>query len=198
MERFERAIAHGAVPLWRFGLLQMAEFSKPVPGPSLSRFLAKLWLDGGALPALQILHMRIFGDRSDKRAVDPALIELGRKFLADPRSFAEAAAREDHGIATIAKVALVGEGAEDAARATCRALCASRDSGTYHDGRFDKICKLLMASFPRVVLDEIFTRDVHQDLAVRFFGGHVRNDSNSNKMSVSFDGYCHRVGLRGA
>lgn len=188
MERFECAIAHGAIPLWRFGQLQMGGVSKPVPGPALSRFLETLYkLDRGALPALQILHMRIFGDRSDKRAVDPALIELGRKFLADPRSFAEEGAREDHGIATIAKVALADEEAEDAARATCRALCASRDSGTYHDGGFDKICKLLMTSFPRVVLDEIFARDVRQDLAARFFGGHVRNDSDSNKKTVSFD-----------
>lgn len=188
MARFERAIAHGAVPPWRFAQLQIGGVSKPVPGPALSRFLKTLYeLDGGAIPALQVLHMRIFGDRSDKRAVDSALIELGRKLLADSRTFADEGAREDHGLATIAKVALVGEGAVDAARATCRALCKSRDSGSYHNSGFDKICKLLMTSFPRVVLEEIFAREVHQDLAARFFGGHVTNDSDSNKKTVSFD-----------
>lgn len=123
MTRFRRSLVHGAAPSWRFSLLQIGGVTKPIPGAALADFLVELFeAEGGVLPALQILHMRIFGDRSDKRDVDTALIALVRRFLADPRSFAEKNANADHVIETIAKVALAGEGAAETATAICRAL----------------------------------------------------------------------------
>src|SRR5690606_32026405 len=63
MARFSRGLAHGAVPRWRFAHLQIGGVTKPVPGPALAAFLDELYeTEGGVLPALQILHMRMFGD----------------------------------------------------------------------------------------------------------------------------------------
>lgn len=188
MARFRRSLVHGAVPSWRFSFLQYGGVSKPVPGAALADFLVELYeAEGGVLPALQILHTRIFGDRRDKREVDRALIALGRRFLADPRSFAEENANADHGIATIAKVALAGEGAAEAATAICCALRDEPGSNSYHSHEFDKVCGLLMKSFPRIVLDEIVGHDARRGLMARFFGGHVRNDNDTNQVKIGFD-----------
>lgn len=188
MTRFRRSLVHGAAPSWRFSFLQIGGVTKPIPGEALADFLAELYeAEDGVLPALQILHMRIFGDRSDKREVDPALIALGRRFLADPRSFAEKNASADHGIATIAKVALAGEGATDTARAICRALHDEPSSNGYHIHEFDKVCGLLMKSFPRIVLDEIVGQDARRGFMARFFGGHVRNDNDTSEAKIGFD-----------
>jgi len=188
MARFRRALAHGAVPSWRFSHLQFGSVTKPVPGSALAEFLSELYeTEGGVLPALQILHMRIFGDRSDKRDVDPALVALGRKFLADPRTYGEANAKEDHGIATIAKVALAGEGAAEAAAATCRALRGEPGSDSYYSREYDTLCGVLMKSFPRVVLDEIIRHGARRGLMARFFGGHVRDDDDTNQAKIRFD-----------
>lgn len=88
VERFRTALADGATAPDRFALLMMGSVTQPIPGPVLAQFLRELFaLDDGVLPALQVLHMRIFGDRSVKPKVDPALIELGRDMLADPKIY---------------------------------------------------------------------------------------------------------------
>lgn len=185
MERFAAAIDHGSVPLWRFAHLQMGGVSKPVPGAALARLLKKLYdLDEGRLSAIQTLHMRIYGDRSDKRAVDLALVELGREFLADERTYSEQSAREDYALATIANVCLMGGEAEKAAAATCRALRDDSSGENYYKSEFDKVCRLLMERFPRIVLDEVVAHDVRRGLASRFFGGHVRNDVDGRRKSA--------------
>lgn len=188
MARFSRGLAHGAVPRWRFAHLQTGGVTKPVPGAALAAFLDELYqAEGGRLPAIQILHMRIFGDRSDKRNVDPALVALGRKFLGDPRSYVEENAQEDHSIATIAKVALTGNGAAEAAAATCRALRGEPGSDRYYSREYDQLCGVLMKKFPRVVLDEIVAQDARRGLAAHFFGGHVRNDDDVDQAKIRFD-----------
>lgn len=188
MARFGEAIGRKAVPLRRFSHLQGGCVSKPVPGSALSAFLQKLYQEqDGALPALQILHMRLFGDRTDKRDVDPSLTQLGRQFLADGRTFAEENGREDHGIATIATVALDGDGAEEAAIATCRALRGEAENDRYFHRDFDKVCKLLAKRFPRIVLDEIVGHGSRRGLVGRFFGGSARDNDNDNVDGVSLD-----------
>lgn len=189
MARFGRGLAHGAVPTWRFANLQYGGVTKPIPGTALAEFLGKLYeTEGGVLPALQILHMRLFGDRGDKRDVDPALVVLGRKFLGDARTYVEENEKEDHGIASIAKATLTGAGAVEAAVATCQALRGELSSDSYHSREYDTLCGVLMKSFPRVVLDEIIAHDVRRGLAARFFGGRVRNDDDDiDQSKITFD-----------
>ncbi|MBV1687444.1 hypothetical protein KRR38_07075 [Novosphingobium sp. G106] len=188
MARFIRGLRHGAVPGWSFSQLQSGGVTRPIPGPALAEFLGQLYeAEGGVLPALQILHMRIFGDRGDQRGIDPALLALGRKFLVDQRTYVEENTKEDHGIATIARVSLVGESAALAAAAVCRALRGEPGSESYYSREYDTLCGVLMKSFPRVVLDEIVAHKARRGLAARFFGGHVRNDDDIDQAKIVFD-----------
>lgn len=188
MVRFSRGLAHSAIPTWRFALLQNGGVTKPIPGAALAEFLGHLYeTEGGVLPALQILHMRLFGDRRDKRDVDPTLIALGRTFLGDPRTYAEDNKQEDHRIAAIAKVALTGEDSAKVAAAACRALRGKPGSDSYYGREYNELCGVLMKSFPRIVLDEIVAHDVHRGLTARFFGGHVRNDDDVDQAKIKFD-----------
>ncbi|WP_156681066.1 hypothetical protein [Sphingomonas profundi] len=188
VERFRRALADGTTAPDRFALLMMGSVTKPIEGATLARFLRELFaLDEGVLPALQVLHMRIFGDRSDGREVDPALIELGRDMLADPRIYTSETARQDHGIDVIAKVALRGDGGEEAAKRICRAMRAAEQRHPHAYPDFGKICSTIMRHHPRVVLDEILAKSDNDHLIGRFFGDWRRNDEDFEPGEITLD-----------
>lgn len=188
MTRLCLSLAHGAPPIWQYSNLQLGGVTKAVPAGALAGFLAMLYdAEGGILPALQILHMRIYGDRQDKRTIDPALLNLGRQFLADPRTFVEENANEDHGITTIANAVLTGDEATEAAAATCRALVGGVGAERYRSRDFGTLCRFLIGSFPRVVLDEIVAKDARESLLYRLFGDPFRDDDQADEEKFTFD-----------
>ena len=188
MARFSTALARGVIQPPRFSSLMGGGVTKPVPAPILSSFLRQLYAhDDGVLPALEVLHMRIFGDRTDKIAIHNALIELGRSFLTDPRTYTEKVAREDHGLTDIANLALKGDEGEATAVAICRAL-RHQDKGNRHSLRdFDELSALVMKRYPRVVLDEILGQTDDEYLVGQFFGGWSRNDEDFDAAAIGLD-----------
>ncbi len=188
MERFGHALERGVIAPGNFTFLMLGGVTKPVPAEALAVFLAKLFaIDKGVLPALQILHMRMRGDRTDGREIDPRLAAVGRSFLADSRTYAKDHAREDHGIATIAKLVLAVDKGGETAVAICRALRTASESNRVRCRDFDELCGLLMTTHPRVVLDEIIGEPVGEDRIGRFFGGYVRNDDDVDQSKIKFD-----------
>jgi hypothetical protein len=186
--RFRTALADGATAPDRFTLLMMGSVTRPIPGPVLAQFLRELFvLDDGILPALQVLHMRIFGDRSDKREVDRALVELGRDMLADPRVYNSEMSQQDHGIDVIAKVALRGDGGPDAAKRICEAMRVAEQQNPYGYPDFGQFCSTLMRLHPRIVLDEILSKSDNDHLIGRFFGGWRRNDEDLEPQEIPLD-----------
>ena len=126
IERFRTALKEGRVAPDRFALLMAGGLTQTIPASALARFLRELFdHQDGALPALQVLHMRIFGDRSDSLEVDKTLVDLGRDLLARPEIYSDDFARQDHDIDVIAKVTLRGEAGEQAARRICRAMVSA-------------------------------------------------------------------------
>ncbi len=178
MRRFTAALRDGSVAPPKFEALMYGGVSKAIPADELAAFLRELFSSNeGALTALQILHMRIFGDREDKRAVAPELIELAMEFVTDTRSYVGAHARADHGLETLAGLALSGSGAEAVARAICRAL--ANHSGSNEGGqRFGKLCMMLTSRFTTVVLDEIVGAPHPDGIIDEFFGGIFRDDDD--------------------
>jgi hypothetical protein len=169
--RFSRALDAGHVSPATFALLMGGRATEPIPGQSLANFLALLYeKPSGVLPALQVLHMRFYGDRTDNRAIDPALIALGRRLLADRRSYGPDVERQDHGVREIASTILRGDGSLDAARAIATALREGSADRRRYARDFRQLCALLMERFPTIALDEIVGReDVDDSLAEQFF-----------------------------
>lgn len=186
--RFSSALAQGTIAPERFALLMMGGVTQPIPGPALAVLLRQLFAkEGGALPALQVLHMRIFRDRSDGRNVDSALIELGRDLLAEPVIFNEEMSKQDHGIDVIAEVALLGEGGEEAARRVCQVMMAAAQAKPYSFPKVGQICATLMRLHPRVVFEEIVAKSDNDRLIGRFFGDWRRNDDDLEPNDVPID-----------
>ena len=188
IERFRTALKDGRVVPDRFALLMAGGVTKTIPASALARFLRELFdHEGGALPALQVLHMRIFGDRSDRLEVDEALVDLGRDLLARPEIYSDDFARQDHGIDVIAKVALRGDGAEEAARRACRGMVSAAKDKPYSYPDVGPISPTLMRLHPRVVFDEIVAKSDNDHLIEGFFGGWRRNNEDFEPNEVEID-----------
>lgn len=186
--RFSSALAEGTIAPDRFALLMMGGVTQPISGPALAGLLRQLFAkEGGALPALQVLHMRMYGDRSDGRDVDDALIKLGRDLLADPIIYTEKITRQDHGIDVIAKVVLRGKGGEEAAGRVSRAMLAAAREMPHSFPDVGQICATLMRLHPRVVLEEIVAESDNDRLIGRFFGDWRRNDDDFEPGEVTID-----------
>jgi hypothetical protein len=188
IDRFRSALKEGRVAPDRFALLMVGGVTRTIPAPALARFLRELFdHEDGALPALQVLHMRIFGDRSDGLEVDKALVDLGRDLLARPEIYSDDFARQDHGIDVIAKVALRGDGAEAAARRVCRAMGTASEAKPHSYPDVGPIAPTLMRLHPRVVLDEIVAKSDNDHLIGGFFGGWRRNDEDFEPNEIKID-----------
>jgi hypothetical protein len=188
VERFTAALKSGGIKPDRFLSLMMGGVTKPIPADALAGFLRKLFTaEGGALIAIQVLHMRLFGDKSDGVEIDPALVQLSREFLCDPRTFDESHEREDYDIAHIAKVAMRGAGGFEAAIGACRALRDAEGEERISLRDFDQTCREIMAAHPRAVLDEIVGAPTNNYLVGRFFGGYVRDDDDLIELKIAFD-----------
>lgn len=188
IERFRCALKGERIAPDRFALLMMGGVTKPVPGAALAGFLRELFSRGnGVLPALQVLHMRIYGDRSDGRAVDQSLVDLGRDILADPRIYTEEITQQDHGIDVIARTVLRCEGGDEAARRICRTMLVAAKRKPYSSLDVSNLCSTLMQLHPRVVLDEIVAKSDSDQLIGRFFGDWRRNDEDLEPNEIKMD-----------
>ncbi len=188
IERFRTALRQGRVAPDRFALLMAGGVTQTIPAPGLARFLRELFDHaGGQLPAMQVLHMRIYGDRSDGLEVNEALVDLGRDLLARPEIYSDDFARQDHGIDVIANSALRGDGAEQAARGVCRAMVAAARDKPYSYPDLGPIASTLIRLHPRVVLDEIVAKSDNEQLIGGFFGGWRLNDEDFEPNEVDVD-----------
>lgn len=187
MRRFAGALRDGSVPPPHFESLMYGGVSESIAADELADFLRELFTSQeGANPAIQILRMRFHGDKDDKRPIAPDLVQVAREFVADPRSYDEGHAQHDRSLDSLAKVALAGEGAEEIAKAICRALLA-RPRSNSSDRDFDSLCQLLLRRFPGVVLEEIVEPQHADNLVSSFFGGMFRDDDDGATGPETFD-----------
>lgn len=190
--RFIDALDAGTVTPERLGALMMGGRTKPIPAAALARLLARMAAhDRGIIPALETLHMRIYGDRQDKRAIAPELVEFARVLLVDPRTYGEESQRTDHELAALAPFVLEGPEGKATAVAICRAMRQAADAKDHWSERnFGEVAKFLMQRFARVVLDEIVGKQVGRNgrnLAATAFGGSVASDIDGSTPATKFD-----------
>lgn len=179
--RFSTALSKNLIPAARFSQLMMGGLTKPLPGDILAQFLRELFShDEGLLAALQILHMRFFGDCRDKISVHPALIEVGREMLGDARIYTHNFAQQDHGITEIAKVVMTSSDDGELARTICIEMRNNAGNDYASDREFRDLAVLITKRFPRIVYEEIVERSTNDRLIKRFFG-EVTDDDDDDK-----------------
>jgi transcriptional regulator with XRE-family HTH domain len=192
VERLLTALEAGNITPQRLGALMMGGATNAIPAIDLVRLLRRMLASSdGILPALETLHMRLFGDRIHGRLFADALIDLARDLLTDPRVYGIDANRADHELSSLASVVLDRDDGGEIAVATCRAMRHASKSKPYWSARdFDELAALLLDRYPRVVLDEIVLREKDEsgsDLAEVFFGSAVTNDINGDGPRQQFD-----------
>jgi hypothetical protein len=177
IDRFSQVLKEGTISVERFTQLMMGSVTKPLPPAALTGFLRELMkLGEGVSPGVQILHMRIFGDRTDGVAIDPAFVELAREVLADSRVYGLDDRHNDHGLVEIAEAVFAVGNAEPVARAICVAMRERAGNDYVSDQEFGELARLVMRRFPRVVLEEIVGKSSNDYLIERFFGDHSDDD----------------------
>lgn len=172
VRRFVRAMELGATPD-HLSALMYGRATRSIPSKDLAQLLDRMIAHpDGALPALDVLHMRIYGDRQDKRPIAPELIAVARSLLIDPRSYPEDKGRADHDLATLANTVFATEQGAATAVGICRTLRSLR-RGYWGETDYPDLSRVLMKRHLRIVLDEIVARDQdddHYGLARVFFG----------------------------
>lgn len=171
VKRFSAALASGTADAPQFSNLMAGGATGPIPALDLAAFLRELFArDDGIDPALDILYMRLFGDRDDKAPIDPALIALGLDVLADPRIYASTHRKKDHEVGEIGGHVLGTLGGADTARAICIAMREASEIGYASDTEYADLAKLIMKLYPAIVFEEIIGKSDNDHLVERFLG----------------------------
>lgn len=183
LDRFSVALEADRITTGQLGALMYGGRTKPVPAAALAGLLLRMIdYEGGLDAAREILAMRFYGDRQDKREVAPDLVAVARRILTDSRLYSENR-RASHEAASLLRHLLDSEG-ESGARDVCEAMREADGEHKYwSDSDWREFAILMARRYPRVVLDEFSlaipgsrTRRRHASLLSLFLGGSLAND----------------------
>ena len=160
VKRLQQSLTLNMVPMYRYRYLAMGRAADPIAGPDLKELLVAMASkpNGGFDSAIEILYMRFFSDRQEKRPLDPALIGAGRELIG---MFDLITGRQerDHRIGLVIKICLTGAGGAKGIEALCRKLknaVASREAYAFSQ---HELLKSLFKAHPDVALDELLGGD---------------------------------------
>ena len=158
-ERLLQSVRLGKTPLYRFRYVAWGKAADPISGPDLKALLLALAPEpSGWDSAIEILYMRLFSDRQDKRPIDPALIEAGRELL-NYFQFKRHNQNGDHRIEPIVKVCLSGPDAEDGAKSLCAQLKEAIAARVTYAFENEHLLGSLFKAQPFAALDAFFGGD---------------------------------------
>jgi hypothetical protein len=155
-ERILQSVKLGKAPSYRFRVLALGRASDPIRGSDLKAILLALASDpSGCDSAVEILYMRLFSDRQDKKPIDPPLVEAGRKLLKS-FEFKKHNRSGDHRIDSIVKVCLAGPDGADGAKALCARLKKAITAYKTYAFENEHLLGSLFKVQPLVALDVFF------------------------------------------
>jgi hypothetical protein len=158
--RLKRALALNEAPVGTYGFLRMGRATDPITGPDLKELVLTIASqNNGYDVALEILAMRLHGDRSAKRDSVPEVVETGCELLGR-LDFTAQQRREDHNLDMIVRASLKGDDGVALAGEICRKLAqATADYRVSAHDHHDLLAGLI-ATQPMAVLDALFGGDV--------------------------------------
>lgn len=156
--------------------------SDPIPGKDLREILNGLAAKpNGSDVALEILYMRLFSDRNQKKPAVPEVVETGRDLLQKIK-FKKDGQRQDHRLARIIKSCLTGDGAGNAFAAVCENFKKSIADNTSYAFHYDDFVQSLFTARPVDAL-EIF---LGGDEANRKLGIEIIRDTMRHGKPIQF------------
>lgn len=177
VERLQQSLALNKVPMYRYRYLAMGRAVDPIAGPDLKALLVAMASkpEGGFDAAVEILHMRFFSGRQDKKPVDVTLIEAGRELLA-AFEIRKGRQDEDRRIGSLIKTCLSGaEGAKGVEAICVKLKTAIVNRETYAFAQ-SELLKSLFKTQPHVALKTFFGGDD----ADRKLGREIISDASHN------------------
>jgi hypothetical protein len=158
-QRLQQSLTLGKVPLERFRVLAWGRAPDPISGADLKRLLLSLAeAPAGWDVAIEVLYMRLFSDRQEKKAPDPALIETGRQLL-KAIQFKKSGRNGDHRIGSLIKACLTGPDDAEVVRTLCgrfKEAVAARETYSFEH---DHLLRSIFKAQPAVALDAFFGGD---------------------------------------
>lgn len=155
--RLIRAAKSETSPIWQFGYLKFGGVTAELRGATLKELLLAIAAapDGWSV-AIEILNMRIFADRSAKRASEREIVEAAYELMGAATFASANRGQIEHELAEIAKACLAGPDARGVAASLATKLrLASIDRATNWSGHAG-LLRVLLESHTVAVLDALF------------------------------------------
>jgi hypothetical protein len=157
--RLKCALEFNEAPIGTYGFLRMGRATDPISGPDLKDLVLTIASkESGYDVALEILAMRLHGDRSANRDTVPQVLETGRELLGR-LDFTAQHRREDHNLDMIARASLKGDDGAVLAGEISRKLAQA--TANHHVSAHDHndLLAALITTQPMAVLDALFGGD---------------------------------------
>jgi hypothetical protein len=156
VERLRQSIAHGLAQAEAFRVLAYGRSSDPIPPSDLKKLLLSIAaLENGLDVAIDILHMRMFSDRDQKKNDTSELVEAGRLLLSR-LEFGDDDDQADSRRESVVMACLNNADGAATAKAMCErlrtAVAADETHASYHEG----LLRALLRSQPLACLDGLF------------------------------------------
>lgn len=162
VERLHRALELGKAPITQFYVLAYGRASDNIPGPAFRDLLLAIGSRPGGIPiALEILSMRLFSDKSDKRESVPEVAEAGRALLSayEFHKRDSRADREDRELGRIVQASLGGDEGIPIVKRIVHDMMAAIGRNDINSHDQDDLVTGLLRVHPTVVLEEMFSGD---------------------------------------
>lgn len=153
-ERLVKAVGIPAVPTNTFLALMYGGACSNLTGEEFRKLVLAIAKreDRGIVVAVEIMHMRVFGIRSDKRTLSDADQEAGRELLRKIRLTSDMHKLASD-LAQIADACLLAPRDDEVARAVCINMRESANSWGIQASDFGALVSVLGRKFPVAVLD---------------------------------------------
>lgn len=170
IERLQRALRTGQVPVWMYQNLAFGRVTDHVPSGSLKGLLLLIAEQpDGVDVALEILYMRLYSDRSAHREYEPDLLEAGRALLRR-LTFGRRNDRRDHILGDVVRACLAGEDAGPTAAAVGVVLRQAVAANETYLFDTNDLLGALLEVHPTAILDVLFAgNERDQRVAVSAF-----------------------------
>jgi len=157
IDRLRATLERRVAPAWAYGNLATARRSEGIEPAYLQELLLGIAaLPDGVSVALDILHMRLYADRQEKRDYAPELMEVGRHLICEyPFEQCDGNNGRDYNLGKLAAACFRGaEGVEPSRKLMCR-LLEMFERRTLYPYRCDNILTGLLKAQPSAMLDEM-------------------------------------------